>query len=175
MSQTRQKYWTANVACLGPVGHLPKAPGTWGTLVAIPFAIALLLFLGIWGTLLVSIALILFSVWCCGTAEKALQMRDPGCVVLDEFVAVPVCYLGPALFFPQIHLLFSSSQSIFSNKGICLHLAVFILFRIFDIWKPWPVGPSQKWPQGWGVVMDDVLAAGYVNVVLCLMLALLSL
>ncbi|MBT5927913.1 MAG: phosphatidylglycerophosphatase A, partial [Verrucomicrobia bacterium] len=154
MSQKRQKHWTATLACLGPFGHLPKAPGTWGTLVAIPFAIALLLLVGVWGTLLVSLVLIPFSVWCCGTAEQVLQKRDPGCVVLDEFVAVPVCYLGAALFFPQIHLLLSTSQSMFSAKGVSLHIAVFILFRIFDIWKPWPVGPSQKWPRGWGVVMD---------------------
>ena len=166
MSQKTQTHWTAIVACLGPVGYLPKAPGTWGTLVALPFAAALLINLGLWGTLFVTMALICFSVWCCGAAEKALQLRDPGCVVLDEFVAVPVCYLGSVMVFPQISHQLLSSQNLFSAKTLSFHLAVFILFRIFDILKPWPVGPSQKWPRGWGVVMDDVLAAGYVNLVL---------
>ena len=117
-------------------------------------------------------ALILFSVWCCSAAEKVLNQRDPGCVVLDEFVAVPVCYIGAAIFFPQVHLQLTTASSVLSYQEIGLHVLVFILFRIFDIWKPWPVGPSQKWPRGWGVVMDDVLAAGYVNLVLCLLFTL---
>ena len=172
MSQTSQKHWTSTLACLGPIGHLPKAPGTWGTLVAVPFAAALFMMIGLWGAVVVSIVFILFSVWCCSAAEKVLHQRDPGCVVLDEFVAVPVCYFGVALFNPQVHLQLTTSSSVLSYQGVGLHLAVFVLFRIFDIWKPWPVGPSQKWPRGWGVVMDDVLAAGYVNLVLCLVFAL---
>ena len=172
MSSFEKTHWTSTLACLGPIGHLPKAPGTWGTLFAIPFSIALFQWAGIWGALAVSIALILVSVWCCGAAEKVLHQRDPGCVVLDEFVAVPVCYLGVALFNPQIQMQLTETGSLLSYQSIGLHLAVFILFRIFDIWKPWPVGPSQKWPRGWGVVMDDILAAGYVNLVLCLIFVL---
>jgi phosphatidylglycerophosphatase A len=172
MSQIPQKHWTATLACLGPIGHLPKAPGTWGTLVAIPFAVVLFMWAGLWGTVIFSIASILFSVWCCSAAENVLGKRDPGCVVLDEFVAVPVCYIGVALVYPQIHLQLTTSSRVLSYQEIGLHLAVFILFRIFDIWKPWPVGPSQKWPRGWGVVMDDVLAAVYVNLILCVLFAL---
>ena len=52
-------------------------------------------------------------------------------------------------------------------KGI---LAVFLLFRFFDVLKPWPVGRSQALPGGWGVTVDDFLAAGYVNVVVGLFL-----
>ena len=87
-------------------------------------------------------------------------------------MAVPVCYLGVALFNPQIQMQLTETGSLLSYQSIGLHLAVFTLFRIFDIWKPWPFGPSQKWPRGWGVVIDDILAAGYVNLVLCLIFAL---
>jgi phosphatidylglycerophosphatase A len=131
------------------------------------------MWVGIWGAVAVSIVMILFSVWCCGAAEKVLHQRDPGCVVLDEFVAVPVCYLGVALFNPQTRLQLTTSGSELSYQDqLDFTWRCFTLFRIFDIWKPWPVGPSQKWPRGWGVVMDDVLAAGYVNLVLCLIIAL---
>jgi len=47
---------------------------------------------------------------------------------------------------------------------------VFAAFRFFDILKPWPVSPSQKFPRGWGVTIDDVLAAMYVNVLILLWL-----
>ncbi|MDG1890000.1 MAG: phosphatidylglycerophosphatase A [Verrucomicrobiota bacterium] len=164
------KHWTAVVACLGPVGHLPKAPGTWGTAVTIPFAALLIQVLDPWQSVMISLGLALFAVWCCGAAERYLQARDPGCVVLDECVAVPCCYLGPLLFSPRAAE--GLTRPDLTLKVLMFHLAVFLLFRFFDILKPWPVGISQRLPGGWGVVMDDLLAAGYVNGVLLLGLAL---
>jgi len=140
--------------------------------VALPFAALLIRWGGAWGCVCASVALVCFAVWCCGAAERVLQARDPGYVVLDEFVAVPCCYLVPLFFFSDIQGLMTASTHWLSGRALLLHLGVFALFRVFDIFKPWPVGPSQKWPRGWGVVMDDVLAAGYVNLVLGLVLML---
>jgi phosphatidylglycerophosphatase A len=167
------RHWTATLACLGPVGHLPKAPGTWGSAVAIPAAVVLMLFLSPWMMCLVAAGLVFFAVWCCGQAEKVLGAHDPGCVVLDECVAVLCCYLGPMLVFPHIAEWVRQMDQILNLKVLILHASVFALFRLFDIWKPWPVSVSQNLPKGWGVVIDDVLAAVYVNLILIAAISLI--
>ncbi len=172
MTQT-STHWTATLACLGPVGHLPKAPGTWGSAVAIPAAVLSMILLSPLTMCLVTVGLVFFAVWCCGQAEKVLGAHDPGCVVLDEFVAVLCCYLGPMLFFPHIAEMIRHADQILTTRTLILHVSVFALFRLFDIWKPWPVSVSQNLPKGWGVVMDDVLAAGYVNLILIAAISLI--
>ena len=172
MTQT-PKHWTATVACLGPVGHLPKAPGTWGSAVAIPAAVVLMILLPPYWMCLIALGLVFFATWCCGQAELVLGAHDPGCVVLDEFVAVLCCYLGPLLLMPQIADRLRQPDQILTPSMLILHGAVFALFRLFDIWKPWPVSESQNLPKGWGVVMDDVLAAGYVNLILIAAISLI--
>lgn len=153
--------WTAFCAVwlaqgLG-VGRIPVAPGTFGSIWGILWA-AFLLGWSHTGILIAGTAAgVLLAVPCCGAAERALGKRDPGSVVLDEIVAVPLVFLGCHFLIP------GSAQSSFS---VILLLAGFALFRLFDIWKPWPVNVSQRLPGGWGVVMDDVLAAGYAAVAL---------
>jgi phosphatidylglycerophosphatase A len=53
----------------------------------------------------------------------------------------------------------------FSSENVMWSVGIVLLFRIFDIAKPWPIGKSQELPNGWGVTIDDLLAAIYVNVV----------
>ena len=165
---SHERTWRTTVACLGPVGRFPKAPGTAGSLVAIPMAAYLLYALPLWALALTCLLLMLFAVRCCGKAEQEMGLRDPGCMVLDEWVAIPCCYLGLLWIDPAWQEAFQVSHWGWSIPTLKLHLAVFCLFRVFDIWKPWPVGSAQRWPGGWGVVMDDILAALYVNGVLCL-------
>ncbi len=97
--------------------------------------------------------------------------KDPPSVVIDEIIALPLCFLHVGLhdFFgwrgmcqsdPCIEL--GIPEHLIGLGIIGMHFA---LFRLFDIWKPWPVHQSQNLPGGWGVVMDDVLAAVYVNLV----------
>jgi len=62
-------------------------------------------------------------------------------------------------------------RSFFSETTWHWSLLIVLLFRLFDIAKPWPVGPSQTLPGGWGVTIDDLLAALYVNLVMLLFLA----
>ena len=94
-----------------------------------------------------------------------MNQRDPGSIVIDEIVAVPLCFAG------WVSTLYFSSgvmpewPHFFSGQNIGWTVGVILLFRVFDIAKPWPVGPSQSMPKGWGVTMDDLLAALYVNIV----------
>ena len=77
--------------------------------------------------------------------------EDPGCVVLDEVVGL------------QVILVFASDLSMV-GAGVC-----FLVFRLFDIAKPFPVGRSQRLPGGWGIVIDDVLAGVYSRAAMVLL------
>lgn len=145
-------------------GRAPVAPGTFGTVVGLGW-FALLLWPGslalyVGGTLVG----ILLSVWICGEAERILNLKDPGSVVLDEIVAIPVAFLGwVVLIYYQTDAL--PGPAIFFQHNWIITIGLFIAFRVFDIWKPWPVKQSQSLPGGWGVTVDDVLAAIYVNLI----------
>src|SRR6185436_1166808 len=105
---------------------------------------------------------IYLSVWICGKAEEILRQRDPGSIVLDEICAVPLCFV-PWLVSEWVHKgVWPSLETFFGAKSWYITAVIFVLFRIFDILKPWPVRQSQRLPAGWGVVADDVLAAVYV-------------
>ena len=105
------------------------------------------------------------SVYFCERAEVILNQRDPGSIVIDEIVAVPLCFAGwvSSLYFSSGEM--PGWQHFFNTENAALTAGVVLLFRVFDIAKPWPVGPSQSLPKGWGVTIDDLLAALYVNIV----------
>jgi phosphatidylglycerophosphatase A len=144
------------------LGRLPKAPGTFGTLLGLVWLALLLAFGKLWVLLVGLLAGLAVSVWLCGRAEKILQIQDPPSVVLDEIAALPICFL-PALL-SQWHSTgrLPSPAELLTLKGACFAAVLFGLFRLFDIWKPWPIRGSQRLPGGWGVTVDDVLAALYV-------------
>lgn len=152
------------------IGRIPFAPGTWGSVLGIGFFL-LLLVPGQFPLFCVAILLSIgLSVWCCGAAEKALGKTDPGSVVLDEIIALPICCLSWVLW--RI-----SHGEPFPTTGYFLAqwpwlIVVFGLFRFFDIAKPWPVYQIQHLPGGWGVTADDVLAGIYVSLVMLVPLAL---
>lgn len=135
------------VATLGPLGRKLPAPGTWGSLAGLLYF--LLFFrsarwevIVVW-TMLASYVAVAF----CGDAARRLGQTDPGEVILDEFVVLPLVFLG--------------------WRGGCLAgwpdwavlLAGFGLFRFYDILKPLGIARLQRWPEGWGIVVDDVAAA----------------
>ncbi len=135
----------------GPLGRL-KAPGTWGSAVGILFFAVFFVHLDPAVYLLLSLLLIFLSVPLCQEAETRLGRRDPGCVILDEFVAIPLCFLGVPLVpgeanWPWI-------------------LGGFLLFRFFDILKPLGIKRLQNLEGGWGVVADDLAAAVATNLIL---------
>ncbi len=138
------------IASLFLIGFIPFAPGTFGTLAS--YGIYLLLPAWLYdGTCpylmpMLIVALALLAVVICKKAEDILG-EDHGSIVLDELLG----YFVATLFLPHNWL---------------IGLYAFILFRVFDIAKPFPINRSQKLPGGWGVVVDDLLAGVYANVIL---------
>jgi len=131
------------------VGLSPVAPGTMGTLVAVPFVFALksLEPMVFWPVLL---ALFLLGVGVCNLASRRLGVHDHGGIVWDEMVGY---WLSVALVPLQWGWL----------------LAAFVLFRLFDILKPWPIRQlDQKVGGGFGIMLDDVVAALFTMAVLAL-------
>ncbi|MBN1362452.1 MAG: phosphatidylglycerophosphatase A [Sedimentisphaerales bacterium] len=148
-------------SCFG-LGWLPIAPGTWGSL---PPAVAFGLMAGFGAPGYVSaIVMALFvvagSAVCvaCVPAVSALAGKaDPGEVVVDEVAGQAVTFLplGPLL-----------SADLSLGQGGLLALLGFLLFRAFDIVKPWPIRKLESLPAGWGVLADDLLAGVFAAVVL---------
>jgi phosphatidylglycerophosphatase A len=146
------------------IGRIPLAPGTFGALLGVGWVALLLSTQNVWIYTAVTLAGLACSVWICGRAEQLLGQTDPGSVVLDEIVAMPLCYAAWLLLriWPSTHL--PNPNSLFARPSIWWSLGIYLGFRFFDIVKPWPVRQSQKLPGGWGVTIDDVLAGVYVNV-----------
>lgn len=145
------------------IGRIPVAPGTFGSVVGLLWFGVLLLTGNLWvfiGGTLLGVAL---SVWLCGVGEKVLKQTDPGSVVFDEIAAIPICFLGWILVVFYKTGALPGPEYFLSRHLWPLTLSVFVLFRIFDVWKPWPVRQSQSLSGGWGVTIDDALAAVYVN------------
>lgn len=128
-------------------GYIPLMPGTAGSAVGV-LVYYLLKDLPrgpYWATMA---AVFFLAVWSSAIAEALLETKDPPRIVIDEVVG----------------MLVTLSLLPFSWKTV---LIGFILFRVFDIWKPFPVRLLQdKVPGGWGVVADDVMAGLYANLVL---------
>jgi len=144
------------------IGRVPFAPGTFGTLLGFGLLALFLWFGSWWGFAMGILVSTLLSVWLSGKAEKILKKKDPGSVVIDEIIAIPISSIA---WLAWHHDKMPGLHSVFIENWPLL-LAVFVLFRFFDILKPWPVGKSQSLPGGWGVTIDDVLAGVYVNIVI---------
>lgn len=154
---TQQSIWTNPVHFFAfgfGAGTLPRAPGTWGTLIAIPLYLAiqdlpLLEYMG-----LVVIAAVL-GVWLCQVTTTDLGVHDHPGIVWDEIVG----YLLTMFAAP---------------KGWIWIVLGFFLFRLFDIWKPWPINAiDQKVKGGLGIMLDDVMAGFFAFLGLQLILGLL--
>ncbi|MCW8884519.1 MAG: phosphatidylglycerophosphatase A [Motiliproteus sp.] len=131
-------------------GLAPKAPGTWGTLAAVPpyLLLAELPLLPYLAIILISFVI---GIYLCGRTSEDLGVHDHGGIVWDEFVGLWITLIAvPA--------------------GWQWLLAGFVLFRIFDIAKPWPIRWADKQVSGgFGIMLDDVLAGVYAWA--CLQLA----
>jgi len=127
------------------IGYIPFASGTFAT------AFTVLPYLLLRGNMLLYLAVTVFlffaGVFASTEAEQLLGKKDPHKVVIDEFVG----YLVTMAFIPF---------------GIPYIIAGFFFFRLFDIWKPYPIRGLQALPGGWGIMIDDVLAGVYANVLL---------
>ncbi len=139
---------SVNLATLFWVGGL-KAPGTWGSAVGVLFYALIFSGIGsnsVWGVvqyLIFAIFGAYLAVGICDAAERALGVRDPGKIVLDEFAAIPFCFIP----------ICAEGYSVY---GLLLGFA---FFRFFDIRKPLGINELQSLEGGLGCVSDDVAAA----------------
>jgi phosphatidylglycerophosphatase A len=166
-------YFALAVTTFG-VGYLPLAPGTWGSLVGV------LIYLGFchlevgsfqyfsqrgWQEMQITawfhafnaiffLAFCLLGIWAASRATKLFRHKDPSQAVVDEVI-------GQLLVF------------LFVPFGVSWKyvLAGFLLFRLFDIWKPYPIDSLQNLPAGIGVCADDILAGVYSGAILSLIYA----
>ena len=138
----------------GPVGYWGKAPGTNGTVLGIALYTVVFFQLGLAGGILLLGLLVAAAILLCDEAERRLQKRDPGEIIIDEVVAVPLCFLG-------LHEQMAASGHVWLYM-----LAGFGLFRLFDVLKPFGISRLQKYAGGVGVVLDDLAAAVATNIVL---------
>ena len=130
-------------------GLAPFAPGTFGTLLAWPFG---WLLAGVHPVTSLGIVAVLFlaGVWACGVTGRHLGAHDHGAMVWDEFVA----FLLVLAIVP---------------RELAWHIAAFVLFRAFDIVKPPPIRwLERRYAGGFGVMLDDLVAAGYTLLALAL-------
>jgi len=131
-------------------GRISIAPGTAGTLAALPLVFLLAQFHS-WPALILTGVFLCCAVWIADRAQKLLAQDDPGLIVIDEVAGLIVSLLWVPLSFLNI-------------------LSGLLLFRLFDILKPYPIKKLENLPGGFGIVLDDVLAGIYANLALRLMI-----
>ncbi|MBR9863908.1 MAG: phosphatidylglycerophosphatase A [Rhodobacteraceae bacterium] len=140
-------------------GLLPAVPGTWGSAAALPFAVVLHA-LGSFPLLLIVTIAVFFIGWWATTVEtRGKENHDPGEIVIDE-VAGQWLTLMPLSYVLWSH---GSAVTILPWPGL---VGGFILFRLFDILKPWPVSWADRKSTPFGVMFDDILAGIYAALVL---------
>lgn len=123
-------------------GYTPKAPGTAGTLVALPIHFLIIMLTGP-GYFLALAAILILAIITAGMAEKIIDRQDPGVVVIDEIIGMLIGLIG-------------------APTSVAYLAAAFFLFRVFDIAKPFPVRwLDRNLHGGTGIVLDDVMAGIY--------------
>ena len=129
------------------IGHLPIAPGTWGSLAALITWYIIIDYISLIALIASSSILLIFGGYTSSITEIKLSENDPSVVVIDEWVGQWIALL-------------------YLPKSIQWGLAAFILFRLFDIWKPFPIKQMDQLQGGIGIMFDDVIAGVYVLIIL---------
>jgi phosphatidylglycerophosphatase A len=131
-------------------GYFPYGPGTVGSLAAVLMAAAAWHYLHAGRITFAVAALVLVgpAIWSATQTARLLGREDPGMVVVDEVLGLWVTLLG-------------ATALNWKSFG-----AAFVLFRVFDIWKPWPVRRFEDLPEGTGIVADDLAAGVYAAIML---------
>ena len=132
------------------VGYLRPAPGTWGSLAALPVAWVLITYTGLYGLIFASAIAYALGLWATKLQTAGTDNHDPSEIVIDEVVGQWIALLPIA--------------SIVSSRGLDAlalwpgWIVAFALFRLFDITKPWLVGWADRRDDATGVMLDDVIA-----------------
>ena len=137
---------------MGGVGFSSILPGTLGSLVGLGFSFILR------GSFFYQAAacgaVILLGLWSCGPTARAMQEKDPGCIIVDEVAGMMLAPVGLPASWP-------------------LDFTAFLLFRFLDIVKPPPIHQLQKFPGSLGIMLDDLVAGLCANLLLRLIIKIL--
>ena len=159
----RKTLWAWTVATFFGCGFGKPGPGTWGSAAAVLLWMIPALALRVGPTMLASLTLagialaIALGVPAATLAARESGRKDPGFVVIDEVAGQWITLLALAFGIPYAH------------PDIAHILLAFLLFRLFDVFKPFPIRRIEKLPEGWGIVFDDVAAGLYAGAVLLLL------
>lgn len=124
-------------------GLLPGAPGTWGSLAALPFAWTISSLTGPWGLIIATAAALVFGTWAAGRYTQAAGQKDCQKIVIDEVAGQWLALL-------------------LVPHSLLAYLTAFVAFRICDILKPWPANWADRAVSGgFGIMLDDVIAGAY--------------
>ena len=129
------------------IGYMPIAPGTWGSLVALLIWYVIIGYISTITLIGLIVIIFVFGVYVSGITESNFNKKDPSVIVIDEWVGQWIALL-------------------FLQKSLLWGLVAFTLFRLFDIWKPYPIRNLDRMSGGWGIMLDDVLAGTYTLVVI---------
>ncbi len=127
------------------VGFFPFAPGTAATIAGI--ILVNLLQASLLGYTLVIVVFFLASIPICSYVERKMGIKDPGIIVIDEVIGIMIALIGLPLTWPVV-------------------IIGFFLFRAFDMFKIYPINRFEALPGGLGIVLDDVMAGLYTNIIL---------
>ncbi|MEG2359398.1 phosphatidylglycerophosphatase A family protein [Acinetobacter sp.] len=134
-------------------GLAPKAPGTFGSAFALLF-IPLWLAIGFSGTIIAVALMSLIGIYICGQTAKVMDVHDDGRIVWDEFAGQSITFL-PLIYLGTMNWLWA--------------LAGFALFRLFDVWKPWPIRViDRQVGGGFGIMLDDIIAGAWAALCICI-------
>ena len=139
------------IATVFKAGYIPIAPGTVGSIIGLLVFWLIKDYASFTIEMFVAAALFFAGVWASTIVEQVLERHDPGVVSVDEVVGMLVALM---LLPPTITVMFLA----------------FLLFRVFDIIKPYPARWCEQLSRGWGIMMDDVVAGLYVNVLIHIIL-----
>jgi phosphatidylglycerophosphatase A len=176
-------YLALAIATCG-VGYLPLAPGTWGSLVAVGFYLYAARLMGrsiataaiveppifFCGQLIVIVVITVLGIWAASVTERVLLTKDPGKVVVDE-VAGQLIALAP------LPLMMSLWPQRIRNDVYgfpVMVLTAFLLFRFFDIVKPYPARKLESLHGGLGIMADDLIAGVYAAIIVALVVVIRS-
>ncbi len=139
------------------VGYLRPASGTWGSAAALPVAWALHFYLGSWAVALGAVVAFLIGWWATIHDTADSEDHDPSHIVIDEVAGQWIAVL-PVVYGADM-------MGVLSLDLYPGWIAAFLLFRLFDVWKPGPIGAADRRGDPLGVMLDDVIAGVFAAVV----------
>ncbi len=132
------------ISTLFGVGYLPIASGTWASAIALPIAYGLVFVGGPWLLSGATIAVFIIGAWASHQHQADLGIKDPSSAVIDEVAGQWVAIIPVA-------------------NDLYLYAVAFLLFRLFDIFKPWPIKRLERITGGVGIMADDILAGVFAG------------